>query len=60
VASARLVRALLFGVDAIEPPALVLAPAVLIAMSIVAYVVPAWRASTVDITDALLSETALR
>jgi predicted permease len=53
LAAARLLRGLLFGVGAYDPPAFVAAPLVLGLVALVACGIPAWRAVRVDPVVAL-------
>ncbi|MGH7574623.1 MAG: ABC transporter permease [Longimicrobiales bacterium] len=53
---ARFVRAFLFGVDATDPIAFIIAPAVLVVVTIFAAAIPARRAARVDPLTALRAE----
>ena len=52
-ALARLIAALLYGVSAVDPLALAVAGATLLAMGLLAAFVPAWRAGRLDPAIAL-------
>jgi predicted permease len=56
LAAARLLRGMLFGVGAYDPPAFVAAPLVLGLVALVACGIPAWRAIRVDPVVALRQE----
>jgi predicted permease len=56
LAAGRFLQGLLYGVDAVEPVVLVVAPLILVAASLLASSVPALRATKVDPTVALRSE----
>ena len=56
LAAGRLVAALLYGVSPSDPAVLALVPAVLLGVSALAALVPAWRASRVDPVTALRTE----
>ncbi|HJU43420.1 MAG TPA: ABC transporter permease [Vicinamibacterales bacterium] len=49
----QFVEAQLFGVNALHPPTIALAGLLLLAVSLAAALVPAWRAATLDPTEAL-------
>ena len=55
-ALSRLVRAQLFGVDAIDAPTIAAASAVLALVALAGAMLPAWRAASVKPTEALRSE----
>jgi predicted permease len=55
-ALSRLVRAQLFGVDAIDPPTIAAAGAVLALVATAGAMLPAWRAASVKPTEALRAE----
>jgi ABC-type antimicrobial peptide transport system permease subunit len=55
-ALSRLVRAHLFGVDAIDAPTIAAAGAVLALAAIAGAMLPAWRAASVKPTEALRAE----
>jgi len=52
----RMIRGLLYGVTAADPLAWIAAAALLLAVSALANLVPAWRASRVDPSEALRIE----
>ncbi len=54
--AARMIRGLLYGVTAADPLAWIAAAALLLAVSALANLVPAWRASRVDPSEALRIE----
>ena len=54
--AARMIRGLLYGVSAADPLAWLSAAAMLLAVSALANLIPAWRASRVDPSDALRVE----
>jgi predicted permease len=54
--AARMIRGLLYGVTAADPLAWIVAAALLLAVSALANLVPAWRASRVDPSEALRIE----
>lgn len=56
IAAARLVRALLFGVEASDPSAMLLASCTLLLTAVLAALVPAWRAARVDPVAALRAD----
>jgi predicted permease len=56
VASVRTVRSLLFGLSPYDPTTMLGAAAVLVAVSVLAGMKPAWRAANVDPTEALKVE----
>ena len=49
----RFVESQLFGIEPLHPPTIVIAAVVLIAVGLAATMVPAWRAASVNPTDAL-------
>jgi ABC-type antimicrobial peptide transport system permease subunit len=53
---ARLFRSLLFGVNSIDPIALIAAPCLMAVVALAACLIPAWRASSVPAAEALRSE----
>lgn len=53
---ARLMRALVFGIDTLDPMSFALAAAILAVVALAACAVPAWRASGLDPAAALKSE----
>ena len=55
-ALSRLVRAQLFGVDAIDAPTIAAAGAILVLVAIAGAMLPAWRAASVKPTEALRAE----
>jgi ABC-type antimicrobial peptide transport system permease subunit len=56
LAAGRLVAALLYGVSPADPLVLALVPGILLGVSALAALVPAWRASRVDPVTALRTE----
>jgi putative ABC transport system permease protein len=54
--AARMIRGLLYGVTAADPIAWLAAAALLLAVSALANLIPAWRASSVDPSEALRIE----
>ena len=54
--AARMIRGLLYGVNAADPIAWLAAAALLLAVSALANLIPAWRASRVDPSEALRIE----
>jgi putative ABC transport system permease protein len=56
LAAGRLISALLFGVEAHDPAALLVVSVTLLAVSAMATLVPAWKAARVDPVRALRAE----